>query len=69
MVEEDMRYAGMATLILGIIDAYLLSRRALGEPVFQLPFEIMIFYFPLILLVSYCIYLKRRISIKNNMKN
>ncbi|MCX8182123.1 MAG: hypothetical protein N3D12_03280 [Candidatus Methanomethyliaceae archaeon] len=61
MVKEDLRNAGLATFILGIIDAYLLSRRILGEPVFQLQFEVMIFYLPLILLIAYCVYLKWKI--------
>ncbi|MEM3365404.1 MAG: hypothetical protein QXM93_03170 [Candidatus Methanomethyliaceae archaeon] len=62
MVKEDLRTAGLASLILGIVDVYLLVRRVLGEPVFQLPFEVMIFYLPLILLVAYCIYLRARLS-------
>lgn len=62
MVKEDLRNAELASFILGIVDAYLLWRRIFGEPVFQLPFELMIFYLPLILLVTYCIYLKEKAS-------
>jgi hypothetical protein len=60
MVKEELRYASLATLILGIIDTYLLLKRILGSPLFQPTFEFMIFYFPLSLLVIYLIYLKNR---------
>ncbi len=59
MAREEFREAGIAALLLALFDGYLLSRRILGEPVFQLPFEVMIFYLPMILLVAYVIYLLR----------
>lgn len=62
MVEEDFRNAVLATIILGVVDVYLLTKRVLGEPVFQLQFEFMIFYLPLILLIAYSIYLKGRLK-------
>jgi len=62
-INEELRNAGLATFILCITDAYLLSKRISGDPVFQLPFEVMIFYLPLMLLIAYYIYLKWKLKV------
>ncbi|MGC8937012.1 MAG: hypothetical protein ACP5KV_06615 [Candidatus Methanomethylicaceae archaeon] len=69
MVEEDFRNALLATIILGVVDIYLLMNRVLGEPVFQPQFEFMIFYLPLILLICYSIYLKGRLKASSRKEN
>jgi|GEM_PF-3608813 hypothetical protein len=56
-MEEEIKAILVAIIILAIIDGFLLINRLLGDITFQLLFEILIFYFPLIILIAYLLYL------------
>jgi hypothetical protein len=57
IMEEEIKAILVAIIILAIIDGFLLINRLLGNIIFQLLFEILIFYFPLIILIAYLLYL------------
>lgn len=54
-MEEDLKNALTSTILMGIVDAFVLYKRIIGEPIFQPLFEFFLFYFPLILLLLYLI--------------
>jgi uncharacterized membrane protein YhdT len=61
MAGEDSRSVGNAAILLAIVDAALLYVRLTGNSVFQLIFEALVFYFPLLLLVLYWVYLRMKL--------
>jgi hypothetical protein len=62
MAGEDSKSVGIAVLLLAIVDAVLLYIRLTGNPLFQLSFEALVFYFPLLLLVIYWVYLRIKLQ-------
>jgi len=60
MAGGDSRSVAIAALFLALADAFLLYQRFTGNPIFQPIFETLLFYFPLVLLVSYWIYLRTK---------
>lgn len=61
MAGDDSRSVGIAAILLTIVDSVLLYIRFTGNPLFQLIFEALVFYFPLLLLVLYWIYLRMKL--------
>jgi hypothetical protein len=62
MAGDDSRSVGIAAMLLAIVDATLLYTRFTGNPVFQSVFEMLVFYFPLVLLVFYWVYLRMKLK-------
>ncbi|MCS7098441.1 MAG: hypothetical protein NZ922_05655 [Candidatus Methanomethyliaceae archaeon] len=54
-MREEVKYALISVLIMIFIDVFILVKRLLGDPIFQPLFELLIFHFPLILLILYLI--------------
>jgi hypothetical protein len=56
-MKEELKLLLISILILATIDIFLIVNRLLGNAIFQLLFEILIFYFPLVILIVYTLYL------------
>jgi hypothetical protein len=60
MAGGDSRSVAIAALLLALVDAFLIYQRLTGNPIFKDIFEVLVFYFPLGLLVFYWIYLRKQ---------
>jgi hypothetical protein len=60
MAGGDSRSVAIAALLLALVDAFLIYQRLTGNPIFKEIFEVLVFYFPLVLLLFYWIYLRTK---------